>query len=132
MLYWGGPDGFSPQRRWEVIGNGPHAMNIRDVGNAYDRGLYEDYISPAHQIAEGQRPTALKWDADTPLGTAVRFAVRYAPSPDGIEKSAWNDVDKGSLNPPGDARFMQYRARVITPNGGPTPYLRSVTVTFSQ
>jgi hypothetical protein len=76
MLFWGGPDGFSPTRRWEAIGNGPHAMNVRDLGNTYDRGLYEDYTSEAHQIPNGQHPTKLRWKAETPNGTRVEFQVR--------------------------------------------------------
>jgi hypothetical protein len=141
MLYWGGPEGFSPKRRWETIGNGPHAMNIRDVGNAYDRGLYEDYTSAPHGLAPGERPATLKWKAQTPHGTAVQFQVRYGASADALSHSAWRgpkgddwylgDGAGMALDAPGDARFMQYRARLLTPNGGPTPYLESATVTFS-
>jgi hypothetical protein len=132
LLYWGGPDGFSPTRRWEAIGNGPHAMNLRDVGNSYDRGLYEDYTSPVHECAPGDVPEKISVKADTPLGTSVQLAVRYAASADAIDKGDWQSVDAaGALHSQADARFMQYRARLMTPNGGPTPYLEGVTVTFA-
>jgi hypothetical protein len=140
MLYWGGPEGFSPQRRWEVIGNGPHAMNIRDVGNTYDRGLYEDYTSEAHAIPEGQHAIKLQWKAETPHGTKVQFQVRYAADADALKSAKWQgpkdgnswyaDAGDSALSAPKDARFMQYRARLTTPNGGPTAYLESVTVQF--
>jgi hypothetical protein len=142
MLYWGGPGGFSPKRRWEAIGNGPHAMNVRDVGNTYDRGLYEDYTSEAHPIPDGQHPAKLKWKAQTPHGTRVQFQVRYAADAAGLKNAkwlgpksdeSWYDGDGADMTlsaAPQDARFMQYRARLTTPNGGPTPYLESVTVQF--
>jgi hypothetical protein len=141
MLYWGGPDGFSVKRRWDAIGNGPHAMNVRDVGNTCDRGLYEDYTSEAHQIPDGQRASKLRWTAQMPHGTNVSLQVRYAPDAETIKTRNWQgpkgenswyqDAGRDSaLAPPDDARFMQYRARLTTPNGGPTPYLQSVTVEF--
>jgi hypothetical protein len=139
MLYWGGPEGFSPKRRWEAIGNGPHAMNVRDVGNTYDRGLYEDYMSEAHPIPNGQHPTRLKWKAQTPHGARVQFQVRYAADAEALksarwqgpkDESSWYDKSDAALSPPKDARVTQYRARLTTPNGGPTAYLESVTIQF--
>jgi hypothetical protein len=139
MLYWGGPDGFSPKRRWEAIGNGPHAMNVRDVGNTIDRGLYEDYASEAHTIPDGQRPTKIRWKAQTPHGSKVQFQVRYASDAEALKSAKWQgpkdenswyqEID-AALSAPSDAHCMQYRARLTTPNGGPTAYLESVTVQF--
>ena len=45
MLYWGGPNGYSDDNRSLIQGIGPSGLNLRDAGNSYDRGLYEDYFS---------------------------------------------------------------------------------------
>jgi hypothetical protein len=78
----------------------------------------------------------LQFQAETPLSTTLTFAVRYGSSADSLRHSTWQPIDgEGrafNLAAPGDARFMQYRARLISPNGGPTPYLKSVTVTFQE
>jgi hypothetical protein len=71
MIYWGGPKGFSVENRLLIPSYGPHPLNIRDVGNSYDRGLYEDYFSAPHEISSGQTPAAIRWKAETPLKTAV-------------------------------------------------------------
>jgi hypothetical protein len=138
MLYWGGPDGFSDDRRWEVLATGPSGLNVRDPGNSYDRGLYEDYLSSVYRIPEGQRPARLLWQADTPKGTALSFQVRTAGSESGLEHSAWQGPDgadswftrseQAIRNT--DGSYLQYRARLISENGGRTPYLHSVTVEF--
>jgi hypothetical protein len=140
MLYWGGKDGYSPEARWDFVANGPHAMNVRDVGNGVDRGLYEDYISPAHQVSNGEHAARLRWEAETPLGTIVKFQLRAADTKDGLDKASWRgpkgadswftsaDSELEGL----DGAWIQYRARLTTPNGGPTPYLKSVTVQFRK
>jgi hypothetical protein len=109
-------------------------MNLRDVGNTIDRGLYEDYVSAPRAFETGQRPARLAWKAQTPLGTSVKFDVRYAATAEALEQAGWKPVEKSgaALSVPDDARHMQYRARLITPNGGATPYLESVTVTYAQ
>jgi hypothetical protein len=38
LLYWGSPEGFSPDIRLELEAIGPSGMNLRDLGNSYDRG----------------------------------------------------------------------------------------------
>jgi hypothetical protein len=140
MLYWGGKDGFSPQRRWDFPTNGPHAMNVRDVGNGVDRGLYEDYISQPHELPESVQVTKLVWIAQTPQKTAVKFQLRAAENRDDLNNVPWrgpNDAQSwydtsGAAVSQLHGRWIQYRARLSTPNGGPTPYLTSVTITFDS
>ena len=134
MVYWGGKDGFSAERRLLIPSYGPHPVNIRDVGNSYDRGLYEDYISSLHEMSSGQSPATISWKAQTPHGTSVKFQVRCAETGEALASAAWSDwIDKSGsavAGVNGGGRFIQYRARLITPNGGATPYLTSVTITF--
>ncbi len=138
LLYWGGPDGFSDERRWEVEAVGPSGLNLRDPGNSYDRGLYEDYISSAYEIPQGQKPKKISWNAETPFKTVVKFQIRTAVKDKDLLKSEWQGplgtdswyTGNGSLITDIAGQWIQYRARLITPNGGATPYLTSVTIQF--
>lgn len=138
MIYWGGPNGPNPDNRTEIETRGPQGMNVRDLGNSYDRGLYEDYISSAHEITDGGKPVSLDWEAETPHGTDVKFQIRTAASEEGLELSEWQGPDgldswfekNGSKIKDLNGKWIQYRARLITPNGGATPYLTSVKIGF--
>jgi len=138
MLYWGGPDGFSDENRWEVEASGPSGLNVRDPGNSYDRGLYEDYISSVYHIPDTMEPAQITWQADTPGETEVHFQVRSAQDESGLETKPWLGPDgvdtwfrkPSSIEPVGEADFIQYRARLISPNGAQTPYLKSVSIEF--
>ncbi len=136
MLYWGGPEGFSPNNRWEVVAGGPSGLNLRDAGNSYDRGLYEDYFSSAHRISDGENPVAISWEAETPHATMVKFQLRGAATEEGLSSATWRGpagvgdwhTRNGSPISGVNGPWIQYRARLTTPNGGPTPYLTKVTV----
>ncbi len=138
MLFWGGPDGFSEQRCWEVPASGPSGLNVRDPGNSYDRGIYEDYESSPYRIPEGLTPARIFWKAETPHGTRVRFQVRVSESEEGLAKAAWIGPrgagtwfgKSGSKIRAPKGRWIEYRARLESPNAGPTPYLYSVTIAF--
>jgi hypothetical protein len=139
MLYWGGPQGFSVANRLDIPSIGPHGLNSRDFGNSYDRGFYEDYISSEEMVPSGERLERIRWSAETPHGTGVAFQVRTAASKDGLDNAQWNGP--GGVNTwytesdcpvePLDGEWIQYRARLSTPTGGPTPYLTSVTIAFA-
>jgi hypothetical protein len=85
MVYWGGAKGFSTEQRLMIPSYGPHPVNCRDVGNSYDRGLYEDYFSMVHEVKAGEAPASIVWKAETPFKTAVRFQVRAADTLLGID-----------------------------------------------
>jgi hypothetical protein len=138
MLYWGGPQGFSDENRWEVEAVGPSGLNLRDPGNSYDRGLYEDYISSVYEIPDGTTANQISWQAETPFGSRVEFQIRIADNEENLSESAWigaNGEDSwytksGATLPEINGQYIQYRARLITQNGGATPYLSRVTVQF--
>ena len=138
MLFWGGRDGFSPERCSKFNAVGPSGLNVRDPGNSYDRGLYEDYISSAYRMANGDRPVAIEWDAETPHGTAVQFQVREGKTQEALDNASWRGSGggdgwfsrSGSKIKKIEGPWIQYRARFLTPNGGATAYLTSVKITF--
>jgi len=140
MLYWGGPNGFSEGNRWEIIATGPSGLNLRDAGNSFDRGLYEDYYSSIHKNTNGEIPASISWEAETPFGTEVHFQLRTSDNESDLSQSEWIGpngkeswyTESGSDIQGVNGKFIQYRARLITPNGAATPYLTSVTISFEN
>ena len=140
LLYWGRKEGYSKDNRFEFPAIGPSGLNPRDAGNSYDRGLYEDYFSSVYSINENEHPDKIEWKADEPFGTDVQFQIRVADSKNEIETAEWIGTDgpgswftnSGSSLQNINGRFIQYRARLITPNGAATPYITSVTIKFDK
>jgi len=138
MLYWGGKDGYSDKQRWEIEAAGPSGLNVRDPGNSYDRGFYEDYISSAHTEMTVLTPASISWQADTPFNSAVKFQIRMADTEDGLISASWQGPEGGGswYEKSGQAvtgktgRWIQYRARLLTVDGGATPYLSKVSILF--
>ena len=138
MLFWGSVKGFSNENCWEVMATGPSGLNNRDLGNSYDRGLYEDYISSAYKIPNGEKPVSISWEVETPHRTSVKFQVRIADEKFDLEQADWFGAkgkdswftQSGSKIKGLKGNWIQYRARLVTPNGGATPYLSKVMVRF--
>ncbi|VAX21019.1 hypothetical protein MNBD_IGNAVI01-401, partial [hydrothermal vent metagenome] len=139
FLYWGSENGYSKHNRWEITAEGPSGLNIRDLGNSYNRGLYEEYISSIHKIAEDEIPSTISWKAEKLFGTDVHFQVRVSEEIDKIKDAEWQGPDgsnswykkSGSKLKALRSKFIQYKARLITPNGAATPYLTEVAISFS-
>ncbi|MFC2084363.1 FG-GAP repeat domain-containing protein [Bacteroidota bacterium] len=140
LLYWGSEKGFSKENRVEFPAIGPSGLNPRDAGNSYNRGLYEDYISSVYSIKESEILSSIKWIAKKPFGTDVKFQVRTADNKNNLQLSEWLGPDgsdswykeSGSKLTGYKGKYIQYRARLITPNGAATPYLTSVTISFEK
>ncbi len=138
MLYWGGPQGYSPTDRLLLPNTGPSGLSLRDLGNSYDRGLYEDYLSSTHTVADGLLPAGLTWKADTPHGSAVKFQLRSADLPAELADAPWRGPDgpgtwyqkSGANIEHFKGKLLQYKARLTTPNGAATPYLTEVKIDF--
>ena len=139
VLYWNGPDGFSLRERTWLPTVGPHGQMIRDPGNIYTRELAETYVSPPHRFGPGVRPVSIGWDAETPLGTMIALQIRTAEDKDSLPDAPWTGTSgPGSwfLEPgpisgsASSASWLQYRARLATPNGGASPVLTRVEVRF--
>ncbi|MEJ2618251.1 MAG: hypothetical protein P8Z35_25065, partial [Ignavibacteriaceae bacterium] len=140
LLYWGSSKGFTKNNRSEFMAVGVSGLNLRDPGNSYDRGLYEDYFSSVHKINNNEIPVSIKWEAETPFNTDVNFQIRVADSEEAIQNAQWqgpsgvNSWFSKSKNKIHRliGKYIQYRARLITPNDAATPYLTSVEINFSQ
>ena len=138
LLYWGGGDGFSDSRHLEIMGVGPSGLNLRDPGNSYDRQLYEDYFSSVYEIPENEMPKRISWQAETPHDSKIHFQIRTANDKNSIKDTKWrgkNGTDSWFDEPESEienlsGKWIQYRARFISPNGGPTPVLTSVSIEF--
>lgn len=139
MLYWGGPQGFAPERRLDIPARGPSGLNLRDPGNIYDRSHYEYYQSNAQRIPPGEKPVAIDWTAETPFDTSVRFQIRAAATESKLEDTAWvGGAGPGSWwTAPGiidlkndKASWIQYRVRLMSPNSAGSPILSRVALYF--
>jgi len=140
LLYWGSDSGYSINNMLKLPATGPSGLNPRDPGNSYNRGLYEDYNSSVFEVPDDEMPSTIKWEAETPFGTEVHFQVRAADDKKDLTNSKWkgpNGKDtwfknSGSKIKNLNSKYIQYRARLITPNGAGTPYLTSVTISFEK
>jgi hypothetical protein len=138
FLFWNGPDGFDANRRTELPTLGPHAQMLRDPGNIYTRELAEVYVSAPHAPRDpALRAARIDWRAETPFGTSVAFQLRGAASAAGLERAEWRGPSgAGSwFSRPGPVPsaasagpWIQYRARLATPDGGSSPILTEVTL----
>ena len=137
-LYWGGAQGFSSERRLSLPAKGPHMMAVVDMGNIYDRRNTYSYLSPMKEFPPARELRAIRWTADTPPGTAVRFQIRSAISAAALPQAAWEGA-KGfgsDFTTPTDPAglplhgpWVQFRA-LLDNLGGGLPVLRSATLDF--
>jgi hypothetical protein len=138
LLYWGSPNGYSKDNRWEVLAAGPSGLNLRDAGNSYNREFYEDYISSVFVIKKDELPRSIHWEVEKPFGTDVHFQIRVANDKKTINSMEWMGPDgkdswfteSGSNLNGFNGNLIQYRARLLTPNCAATPYLTSVVIAF--
>lgn len=140
FIYWGGNDGYSADRRLDVYAPGDHYMTGVDVGNVYDRSDRYDYVSPAFDAGAGSRFEELRWEGDTPFKTGLELQVRTAASRAALEKAPWSGPEgptsffrggRGDIPASvASARWIQYKATLVSPNDANTPVLRGVSVTY--
>jgi hypothetical protein len=138
FLFWGGPDGWRPDRRLGIPGRGTHFDSGVDLGRITDRANEFDYFSPPHHYgpARGDR---IDWVAQCPFGTAVRFQIRTSATAAGLEQAPWrgprgqgseyNVAGARLFTGPGD-EWIQYRARLAGPDGAVSPVLERVSLSF--
>jgi hypothetical protein len=137
FLYWGGPNGFSPERKLMLPGRGVHYDSGVDLGHIADRGFRWDYVSPPHDYG-GRRSLRVEWSARTPNGSAVELQVRTAASAQGLERAAWRGPGgsgscfkkPGTATLPEGERWIQYRAVLVARDGASGPVVEGVRLTF--
>jgi len=138
QLYWGSAQGFSEDRQTHIPAVGPSGMNVRDAGNSYDRGLYEDYISSVYEIKKDLKPSEISWKTETPNSTEVIFQLRSTENRQDLQNASWqgahgeNSWYKQSESEIAglSGKWLQYRARFVTPDAGSTAYLTEVKILF--
>ena len=138
-VWWNSSEGFSPQRTTRLPTSGPHGMTSVEPGNIMDRGPEEYYISSAHELPNRAKVGSIRWDADTPPKTWVKAQLRFARSKQRLSEAVWqgpggsngwfdNGQAAGVLNQAGP--FIQYRLALGAVNGGRTPRVTAVEVTY--
>lgn len=142
FLYWGGPEGFSPDKRRLLPGLGPHLMTVTDIGNVFDRQDRFDYVSRIFDAKATSTLDTLAWEGDTPFASRLEFQVRAASSAEALQTSPWLGPDgphtyyqdtKSNLAALGlKGRYIQFKASLVSPNGANTPVLRSVSLGYRE
>lgn len=142
FLYWGGPQGYSPERRGLLPGLGSHFMTVADIGNIYDREDHYEYISRAFDAGRNAHFESLDWEGQTPFATRLEFQVRTAATQEDLKKAVWLGPDgpksryrERSSNLKGlpqDARWIQFKAVLLSPDSANTPVLKSVSIKYLQ
>ena len=140
QVWWNGPKGFSEQKITELPTRGPHGMLTAPVGNILDRGNEEFYVSNAQPMPPDSRVSSISWEADCPAKTWVRAQVRCAEAAEGLVEAVWRGPsgpdswfrsgEPFKLSAP-KAGWVQYKLALGATNGGCTPRVRKVVVSFS-
>ncbi len=137
-IYWGGAKGFSLSNRTNLPTMGVHFDAFVDAGNIYDRKYEWDYLSSDIEAPKGRAFARLRWKAETELGTGVKFQVRSAAAREELAIAKWSGPNgEGSFYLQSDAdlvgvkpmdRWLQYRAVLVSPDGGNSPLLSEVEI----
>lgn len=116
-LYFG-PD-FLEEERAAVATVSARESLRHDLGNTYDRGPLETYVSSVMELA--RPPEQLWWAAETPADTSIRFQLRSGATAGEAERAPWMGPTSASdwyqtpgtpVNPAHEShRFVQYRAQ---------------------
>ena len=118
--------------------DGAIVLSTGDPGKLYvlqdkfaDKGTIISEIFDAKLISKWG---SLRWQADAPSGTSIRIAVRSGNVAEPDETwSDWSneetDPQKATIAAPA-ARFLQYRATLLTTNPSATPALRSIALRY--
>ena len=141
FLYWGSNAGFSTERRTLLPGLGPHHLTS-DAGHVYDRGNRYDYVSPPFDAGSKARPESISWEGSTPFATGLEFQVRWADTRDALTTAPWNGPkgpesyyteSRASLaSGASGARWIQYKASLVSPGSANSPVLRSVSIRYQS
>ena len=138
-VWWNSVEGFDPNRTTRLPTSGPHGMTSVEPGNIMDRGPEEYYVSSAHELPDGATVRKIQWEADIPEKTWVKAQLRFAPSKQQLPDATWqgpggldgwfeNEQAAGTLKQ--TSRWTQYRLALGAINGGRSPRVKAVEVTY--
>jgi hypothetical protein len=110
-----------------------HAM-FREIGNVYNREYYEDYISSVFEAGGNADWGTIEWDASLPTGSSIMFWIRTGNTPNLDDAWLdWTPFSSGESIPDAfNARYLQYKARLIYTNPCYFPSLEEVRVTYTS
>jgi hypothetical protein len=130
MIFWG-PD-YSASMNIPV--NSDHHALFREIGNTYDRGYYEDYISSIFDAGAIVDWGTIEWDVALPSGASVECWIRTGNTPDLDDAWLdWTPFASGVAIPDAfNARYFQYRLRLAYTNPCHLPRLEEVRVTYGS
>ena len=110
---------------------------------AFATGYYKAgvFVSRVHDTKQRPFYMTLSWNANIPIGTSLVIRVRTDDHPELASAIEWKEcpilltnenVDIARMSSVSDgARYVQYRAELISNDGTATPQLEDVTVTYN-
>ncbi len=141
FIYWGGPAGFANERRSLVPSIGAHLDAMVDAGNIRDRKCEWSLESVPVEAPAGQRFDRIRWQAETALGTGLKFQVRTAATAAELSRAPWSGPsgagtfytisDTALVAVPAGHGWLQYRAVLTSPDGANSACLESVEFTLA-
>jgi hypothetical protein len=140
QLLWNGPEGLSLDHVTRLPGLGPHLSCPRDFGNIYTRKP-EEYFESAPENIAGLVPTQIRWDADVPQGSGLKFQIRRAHDEQALLAAPWCGPDgEGTFyehsgqpiaSSDRNGQWIQYKAVFSSLNGCCSAKLREVAIDLS-
>ncbi len=130
-IYWGGKEGYSVDRRDHLPSMGTHFALGKTPGNIYDRSPQYEYRSPALEVPAATSQLTLNWKGETPYSTAIHFEIRAGRNEAELDDATWSQiVPRKPFFLPEFVRWVQYRATLISPDGGSSPLLNEVSLSL--
>jgi hypothetical protein len=111
------------------IGTGNSGKVYRRESNRVREGTFTSRVFDAGAVSRWGR---CFWTGRTPGGTSIHVSTRTGSSdkPDDTW-SGWDDLRDEQVASP-SARFIQYRVKLLTGNGGATPALSKLTIAYAR
>jgi hypothetical protein len=138
IIYWGSSDGFDEKKYLKIPCVGAHYDVGIDLGHIIDRKFVYEYISSPYKAGE-KIASMIRWEADEPHKSTVKFQLRSANSVDKLDKERWvgPDGNNSYYSTSGSKiknltknKWIQYRIFFDTDNGAYSPIVHSVEIQF--
>ncbi|UCF71014.1 MAG: T9SS type A sorting domain-containing protein [candidate division WOR-3 bacterium] len=123
--------GYVPQYSLPSVRD--HHGRFREIGNVYDRGYYEEYVSSIFDAQTTVHWNRFEWDAILPSGTSILFWIRTGDTDDAADSwTEWMSVKSNASIPRTFiGRYLQYKAQLKYTNPCHLPTLEEVRVTYT-
>ena len=137
-IFWGGPEGFSYNKRTRLPTFGVHLDTMVDAGNVITRRYAWEFDSAPIEAPADASFSHLHWQGETRLGTGLKFQVRSTAKRDQLRLAEW----RGPRGPksffratgapldgvPAEHRWLQYRAVFTSPDGANSAILTEISL----